>query len=75
MASELFLVSEETSHTSSKEIEEELGMNGEEIKAEIVGNKNGSKFDLYKDKKGNIYVKPKGNIGPGEPAGYNLNNL
>lgn len=58
-----------------KEIEEELGMNGEEIKAEIVGNKNGSKFDLYKDKKGNIYVKPKGNIGPGEPAGYNLNNL
>jgi len=31
--------------------------------------------DLYKDKKGNVYVKPKGGSGPGEPTGININEL
>ncbi len=30
--------------------------------------------DLYKDKQGNVYVKPKGGDGPGEPTGININN-
>jgi hypothetical protein len=35
----------------------------------------GSRTDLYKDRKGNVYEKPKGGAGPGEPLGINLNNL
>jgi hypothetical protein len=31
-----------------------------------------SKYDLFKDKDGNIYVKPKDGSGPGEPTGINL---
>jgi Bacterial toxin 33 len=49
--------------------------NAEQMKADIVGKKNGSKYDLYKDKQGNIYVKPKGGQAPGEPTGYNINDL
>jgi len=37
--------------------------------------KGGGKIDLYKDKDGNVYEKAKGNKGPGEPTGYNLNDL
>ncbi|TLY83342.1 MAG: hypothetical protein E6K42_02735 [Gammaproteobacteria bacterium] len=32
-------------------------------------------IDLYKDKKGNVYVKPKGGSGPGQPTGINIKNL
>jgi RHS repeat-associated protein len=35
----------------------------------------GGKIDLYKDKKGNVYEKGKGNKGPGEPICVNLNDL
>lgn len=31
--------------------------------------------DLYKDREGNVLVKPKGGKGPGEPTGINLNDL
>ena len=31
--------------------------------------------DLYKDREGNVYVKPKGGQGPGEPTNVNLKNL
>ncbi|MCB9757831.1 MAG: hypothetical protein H6753_05340 [Candidatus Omnitrophica bacterium] len=34
-----------------------------------------SKFDLFKDAKGNIYVKPKNGQGSGDPTGFNINNL
>lgn len=34
-----------------------------------------SKCDLYKDRRGNVYVKPKGGRGPGEFTGVNLNQL
>ena len=37
--------------------------------------KNGGQTDLYTDKKGNIYQKPKGGTSYGEPIGMNLNNL
>jgi len=37
--------------------------------------KEGRGTDLYKDRWGNIYEKPKGGAGPGEPTGYNLNDL
>jgi RHS repeat-associated protein len=38
--------------------------------------KNGdSKADLYKDTKGNIYVKLKGGSGDGDPTGYNINKF
>jgi RHS repeat-associated protein len=36
--------------------------------------KRGSRFDLFKDKKGNIYLKPKNGKGPGEPIHMNINN-
>jgi RHS repeat-associated protein len=35
----------------------------------------GSKYDLFKDKDGNISVKPKDGSGPGEPTGININHL
>ncbi len=34
----------------------------------------GGKIDLYKDKQGNVYEKAKGNKGPGEPIGVNVND-
>jgi RHS repeat-associated protein len=37
--------------------------------------KRGGRTDLYKDKDGNIYQKPKGGAGEGEPIGINLNDL
>ncbi|MCC7001784.1 MAG: hypothetical protein IT357_06490 [Gemmatimonadaceae bacterium] len=46
---------------------------GEDVH-EIKGGKNASKFDLFKDSKGNIFVKPKGGQGPGEPTGLNIND-
>lgn len=35
----------------------------------------GSGSDLYKDAAGNVYEKPKGGAGPGEPINANLNKL
>jgi hypothetical protein len=40
----------------------------------IKGKKNASKRDFFKDKDGNIYIKPKGGKGPGEETGLNINN-
>ncbi|HFQ5191456.1 TPA: RHS repeat-associated core domain-containing protein, partial [Vibrio vulnificus] len=37
--------------------------------------KNGSKYDLFKDRDGNIFVKPKKGNGPGEFTGFNIYNL
>jgi len=39
-----------------------------------LNGKNGGKLDLYKDRDGNVYEKPKGGTGAGEPIGYNLNH-
>lgn len=33
-----------------------------------------SKFDLFKDDNGNVFVKPKDGSGPGDPTGININN-
>ena len=46
------------------------GVDPEELKG---GKRTGSQ-DLYKDQKGNIYVKPKGGKGAGEPTGLNIND-
>ncbi|SHJ27329.1 toxin 33, partial [Cruoricaptor ignavus] len=40
-----------------------------------VNGKGGGQKDLWKDKNGNVYEKPKNGKGPGEPIGVNLNNL
>ena len=37
--------------------------------------KQGVGTDLYKDREGNIYEKPIGGMGPGDPTGYNINDL
>lgn len=37
--------------------------------------KEGSKYDLFKDKQGNIKVKPKDGSGPGEETGLNINDF
>ena len=34
-----------------------------------------SRSDLYKDRKGNVYVKPKGGRGNGDPTGININDF
>ncbi len=34
-----------------------------------------SKYDLFKDKSGDIFVKPKNGSGPGDPTGFNINNF
>ena len=52
----------------------ELQKNGYDVH-ELKGGKNASRFDLYKDKEGNIYVKPKGGGGDGDPTGININDL
>jgi hypothetical protein len=49
----------------------DAGIDAEELK----GGKATGKLDLYKDKKGNIYVKPKGGSGPGDPTGINIKNF
>lgn len=35
----------------------------------------GGQTDLWKDREGNVYQKPKNGVGPGEPIGYNLNDF
>ena len=50
---------------------EKGGEDAEDLKG---GTRTGSK-DLFKDKKGNIYVKPKDGSGPGDPTGLNINNF
>jgi len=42
---------------------------------DLKGGRNASSRDLYKDALGNIYVKPKGGDGPGDPTGININVL
>lgn len=42
---------------------------------DLKGGKETGKSDLFKDKSGNVYVKPKGGAGPGEPTGLNINNF
>lgn len=42
---------------------------------DLKGGRNASKFDLYKDKDGNIYIKPKDGSGAGEPTGLNINDF
>ena len=37
--------------------------------------KDNSRQDLFKDRQGNVIVKPKSGIGPGDPTGINLNDL
>jgi hypothetical protein len=42
---------------------------------EIKGGKGASKYDLYKDPQGNIYVKRKGSAEEGDPTGININDI
>lgn len=42
---------------------------------DLKGKKNASESDLYKNKKGDIYVKPKSGKGPGDPTGLNINDF
>jgi hypothetical protein len=34
-----------------------------------------SKYDLFKDRNGDVFVKPKSGSGPGDPTGINLKEL
>lgn len=51
-----------------------LQRGGENIH-KIKGKRNTANKDLYKDTEGNIYIKPKGGIGAGEPTGLNINDF
>ena len=37
--------------------------------------KGGSRFDIFKDGNGDLYVMPKDGKGPGDPLGININDL
>jgi hypothetical protein len=52
---------------------EALKEGGEDIH-ELKKGYGSSRSDLYKDREGNIYVKPKGGRGPGEATGLNIND-
>jgi hypothetical protein len=53
-----------------KELLEAAGFDLETMKKEVLGsNAKVSKFDLFVDKEGNIVVKPKNGMGPGELLG------
>jgi hypothetical protein len=41
----------------------------------LKGGQGASRLDLYKDEVGNIYIKPKGGNGAGEPTGLNINDF
>jgi hypothetical protein len=48
-----------------------FGVDAHGIKKEVLGNKAPiARYDLYKDKQGNIYVKPKGGEGAGISTVY-----
>ncbi|MDA1314581.1 MAG: polymorphic toxin type 33 domain-containing protein [Acidobacteria bacterium] len=52
------------------------GVDPEKLKADTLGtNKGISRFDLFKDKRGEIFVKPKSGDGPGEPTGQNIKKM
>jgi uncharacterized protein RhaS with RHS repeats len=42
---------------------------------QLKGGRSTGKIDLFKDRKGNIIIKPKDGSGPGEPTGININDL
>ncbi|MBV9493094.1 MAG: hypothetical protein JOZ54_02525 [Acidobacteria bacterium] len=46
-----------------------------QLKYEVTGDSNVARYDLYKDKKGNIFVNRKGGKGAGEPTGLNINDF
>jgi RHS repeat-associated protein len=45
------------------------------VGAEWLKGKNTGNRDLYKDKKGNIVIKPNGGGDEGDPTGYNINDF
>jgi hypothetical protein len=42
---------------------------------ELKGGGKVSRGDLFKNKKGDIFVKPKSGKGPGDPTGLNINDF
>ncbi|MEQ8753320.1 MAG: polymorphic toxin type 33 domain-containing protein [Coleofasciculus sp. G1-WW12-02] len=60
---------------SNGEIQElkDAGEDIHELKRDCEGG--AAKCDLYKDRDGNIYVKPKGGRGPGDFTGLNINDF
>lgn len=42
---------------------------------DLKGGKGASRYDLFKDRQGNIYVKPKSGAGPGDSLGINIKNF
>jgi len=42
---------------------------------DLKGGRGASRYDLFKDKQGNIYMKPKSGSGPGDPLGINIKNF
>jgi RHS repeat-associated protein len=64
------------SKSEVKNLEANTGKGAHEIKEEALGtDKNLSKHDIYKNKDGDIVVKPKGSSGPGEQTGYTTEHL
>lgn len=54
---------------------ESKGYNVHDLKEEFTGDSRVSRYDLYKDAQGNVYVKPKGGAGAGVPVDVNLRDL
>ena len=57
-----------------KKLKDLLGEKGIE-KLKTPGGKGAGRYNLWKDREGNVYTKPQSGIGPWEETGFNLNNL
>jgi hypothetical protein len=53
---------------------QDRGFDIEELKTG-PGGRSAGRFELFKNKAGEIFVKPKGGRGPGEPTGLNINDF
>jgi RHS repeat-associated protein len=58
-----------------KKLDKQVKEDGYDSIEDLKGDKHAGSKDLYKDKEGNIYTKPKGGDGSGEYTGYNTNDL
>jgi RHS repeat-associated protein len=73
-----YLASDESEGAQDKKLTpgeiRELEKHGVDVH-ELKGGRKTGQFDLYKDKSGNIKIKPKGGSGPGEDTGLNINEI
>ncbi|QQS69729.1 hypothetical protein IPP75_01130 [Candidatus Saccharibacteria bacterium] len=56
------------------DILKKAGYSPEQLKTDVVG-PNSSRYDIFKNQKQDLFVKPKDGSGPGEPLNLNMGGL